>query len=405
MPMLGDRVSTEQSSIAVGGTAPTGRARRHIEYVTVVLPCLNEEQGVGSTVEEAYRGLARAGVQGEVLVVDNGSTDRSVELATAAGARVIREPRRGYGAAHLAGIEQARGDVIVMADADQTYDLDGMHQLLTRLQKGADIVTGSRLQGRVHPGAMPVLHRHLGTPLITFMLRILTGVPLSDSQSGYRAFWRDRVQALGLRAPGMEYASEMLLRAGRAGYVVEEVPSDYRPRVGESKLNTFADGWRHLRMLLIMSPHLSLIYPGAVTVVLGLLLCGVSIVTPTGIPITETLRWIPIFLGPMLLILGGQAILLGMLAAHRSDVAPLSVKRRVAFLGRRTAVNELLRFFALVTLSGLLIDVVLFVLWLADQSGPALIGIAGVAQAAIVLGLMGIAAVLAADFARESIWE
>jgi hypothetical protein len=392
VPALGTAVHEEQSR------------NRRITFVTVVLPCLNEEEGVAGTVKEAFRGLARAGVDGEVLVVDNGSTDRSVELAAAAGARVVHEQRRGYGAAHLAGIREARGDVVVMADADQTYDLENMHRLLPLLESGADLVIGSRLQGQVHPGAMPPLHRYVGTPVITRLLRILTSVPLSDSQSGYRAFWRDRVEALGLRSPGMEYASEMLLRAGRAGYRIAEVPSDYRPRVGDSKLDTFSDGWRHLRMLLIMNPHLSLIAPGAALAVLGLLLCGVSLVAPAGLPL-GSVQWLPVFAGPMLLILGANAVLLGAIAADRTDLTPPSVRARLGFLSGREAVNHLLKTFALVALAGVVLNVALFALWVLDLSSPSLLGVAGLAQAAILFGLMGIASVVAADFSRESIWQ
>ena len=169
---------------------------------------------------------------------------------------MVHEPERRYGAAHLASIRAARGAVVVMADADQTYDLDSVGKLLESLRRGADLVLASRLDD-VAPGAMPFLHRPVGTPLITRALRILTGAPLSDSQSGYRAFWRDRVDELDLRTPGMEYALEMLLKAVRAELDVREVAPPYRMRVGESKLNIFRDGWRHLRMLLILTPHLT----------------------------------------------------------------------------------------------------------------------------------------------------
>ncbi len=389
--------------IPIRELGPEDLRPREIRYVSVVLPCLNEEEAVGETVLEAYRGLAAAGVEGEVLVVDNGSTDRSVEVATEAGARVIHEERRGYGAAHLAGIAAARGNVIVMADADQTYDLEHVGALLAPLYDGADMVVGSRLKGNVAPGAMPVLHRYVGTPVITRFLRVLTGAPLSDSQSGYRAFWRDDALQLGLRAPGMEYASEMLLRAVRTGLDVREVPSDYRARVGESKLNTISDGWRHIRMLLIMSPHLSLVYPGMVAILLGLVFSAISLFD-TGIVGLNGSRWLPIFAGPTLLILGAQGVFLGVNAAARCDITPVGLGWMAGRWQRADALNALLRDLSLLALAGVLLDGGLLVAWLAGQSGPSLIGLAGLAQAAIIAGVGGIAGVLSADHARESIW-
>lgn len=397
---------SDSSVLARGVVAApiVGRERpRRVEFVTVVLPCLNEEEGVGPTVQEALRGLALAGVDGEVLVVDNGSTDRSVELAERAGARVIRETRRGYGAAHMAGIRAAHGNVIVMADADGTYDLEGVGRLLRPLEQGYEMVVGSRLLGKVHKDAMPPLHRYVGTPVITRILRLTTGVAVSDSQSGYRAFWRDEVLALGLRGPGMEYASEMLLRAKKAGWGILDVPSDYHPRLGESKLNTFSDGWRHLKMLMIMSPHLFVVFPGAVLALLGLALSTVSLLAPAGIDF-GAFHWLPVYLGPMLLILGAQGLILGSLAAARSEVTPEGLRKRLAFLSGPGAVNRLLRNFALVAAVGLAIDLVLFVAWVTGNSGPSLLGLAGLAQALVVIGAGGVAAILAAELAREELW-
>lgn len=374
--------------------------QRTIRFVSVALPCLNEEAGVAATVIEAFAGLERAGVPGEVVVVDNGSTDRSRERAEAAGARVVTEARRGYGAALIAGVEAARGDVVVMADADQTYDLERIGDLLDPLRAGADIVVGSRLLGGIADDAMPFLHRYVGTPVITRVLRLLTGIGLSDSQSGYRAFWRDTVLALRLRATGMEYASEMLLKAGRAGLAVRDVPSAYRARVGESKLDTLSDGWRHILMLLLLSPHLSLLVPGVACVGSGLLLSCVSILAPSGV-ILGSLHWLPVFLGPTLLIIGAQALLLGSLAAYRSPLTPRSLRSRLLFLGRPKAVTEMLGGFALCVLVGLLVDASLLALWLLSVSGPALLGVAGIAQALIVIGACGMLTVMAAEYSKD----
>ena len=375
-----------------------------VRFVSVVLPCLNEEDAVGETVAEARRGLERAGVEGEVLVVDNGSTDRSVEVAQAAGAIVIREQTRGYGAAHRAGVAAARGDVVVMADADQTYDLEGLASLLAPLRAGADMVVASRLKGVVAEGAMPLLHRRVGTPLITRLLRLLTGAPLSDSQSGYRAFRREQALALDLQAPGMEYASEMLLKAARSSLDIREVPSDYRARVGESKLRTLPDGWRHLRMLLVLSPHLALILPGLAAIALGLTLSVIAAFAPRGLGIAGS-QWLPIFAGPALLIIGAQGAFLGAIAAHRSELTPAPIRRRLAIFDRLDAVDALLRLSVLIVLGGAGLDVALLAVWLGGLSGPSLLALAGIAQATIVIGVGGIVSVLSAEFARESIWR
>lgn len=391
-----------QAQMADEGSLQGAVEQRTIRFVSIVLPCLNEEAAVAATVAEALEGLQRAGLPGEVVVVDNGSTDRSVERAEAAGARVISEARRGYGAALMAGVQAAHGNVVVMADADQTYDLGRVGDLLAQLTQGADIVIGSRLLGGMANDAMPFLHRRVGTPVITRVLRLLTGIGLSDSQSGYRAFWRDTVLSLQLRAAGMEYASEMLLRAGCAGLSVREVPSAYRVRLGESKLNRFSDGWRHLLMLLLLSPHLSLLAPGAVCIVLGLLLNCVSIVAPAGV-VFGSLHWLPVFLGPTLLIIGAQALLLGGIAAYRSSLTPAPLRRRLVFLKRPGAVNALLARFALCALAGAVIDAALLVLWLTGRSSASLLGVAGFAQALIVIGACGICTLLAAEYSTSQL--
>jgi hypothetical protein len=233
---------------------------------------------------------------------------------------------------------------------------------------------------------------------------MLTGTRLSDSQSGYRAFWRETALDLQLRARGMEYASEMLLKAGRAGLAVAEVPTDYRVRVGESKLNTFGDGWRHIQMLLLLSPHLTLIVPGMVLTLIGLLLCLVPLLAPLGVPFFSV-RWLPVFIGPMLLILGAQAVFLGALAAHRSVLTPVAFRRRLRLdvLDRPTAVNRLLGVFLTIAIVGVAIDAILLVAWLFDRSSDRLVGIAGLAQALVVIGGSGIATVFAADYSRESL--
>lgn len=222
--------------------------------LSVVIPALNEEASVARTIRQIPVNELRDMVKEvEVIVVDNGSTDRTADEARAAGATVLWEPRRGYGCAYLAGFRVARGDVIVMADADGTYPLEDIARLIGPILRGeADLVTGSRLKGRIVKGAMPPLHRYIGVPFLTYLLRLLFGVQVTDAHCGFRAVRRDVLSSMTLRCEGMEFASEMLVEAARLGLRVAEVPIEYRARSAgtSSKLRTFRDGWRHLRFLV-----------------------------------------------------------------------------------------------------------------------------------------------------------
>ncbi len=237
--------------------------------VSVVLPCLNEALTVRHCVEQALQALAASGLRGEVIVSDNGSSDGSPELALQAGARVVYESQRGYGSAYLCGIAAANAPIIIMADADNTYDLHEIPRLVAKLREGYDMVLGSRLGGIILPGAMPWLHRYVGNPILTGLLNRLFRLRLQDAHTGLRAFTRAGYDRLELRTTGMEFASEMIVSAGQQRLKVAEVPITYHPRAGESKLNTWSDGWRHLRYLMLRSPtHLFLI-PGFALVLLG----------------------------------------------------------------------------------------------------------------------------------------
>ncbi len=253
--------------------------------VSIVMPCLNEEETVGICVEKAMSWLAQSGTPGEVVVVDNGSTDRSAEIASAAGARVIHERRRGYGQAYLRGFSEARGDYIVMGDADDTYDFSNLDPLIAPLANGADMVLGNRFSGGIASGAMPWAHRYLGSPIINAVIRLFFGTRIGDSQSGLRAFRKDAAERLGLRSTGMEMASEMIVSAARAGFHIVEVPAPYAVRRGESKLSTVRDGWRHLRYLLLAAPDFLFTLPGAALIVLGAIATAITLAGPDGIQI------------------------------------------------------------------------------------------------------------------------
>ncbi len=238
--------------------------------LSVVIPCLNEAEGIAVVVDKALRTMSREGIYGEVVVVDNGSVDGSSELAEQAGARVVHEPRRGYGSAYQAGFAAARGTYILMGDADDTYDFTQLGRFIAPLRQGADMVIGNRMKG-IKPGAMPWLHRRVGNPLLTGLLNLFFKTGVGDAHCGMRAFRRDRLAALDLRATGMEFASEHVIRAAKVGLKIREIEIDYRPRIGESKLSSFSDGWRHLRFLLVHSPTWLFVLPGAAIAALGLL--------------------------------------------------------------------------------------------------------------------------------------
>jgi len=281
--------------------------------ITVVIPCLNEEEAVGKVVDQALEGIRSSGRTGEVLVVDNGSSDRSAEVATAHGARVVTERRRGYGSAYLTGLEEAHGEFIVMGDADETYPLQELGPFVDRLEAGDDLVMGSRFKGTIHGDAMPFLNRFVGNPILTGMLNLLFGVKVSDAHCGMRAIRKDAASALELHSTGMEFASEMVFKAYRRGLAVSEIPIDYYPRVGESKLNRVGDAWRHVRFMLLYSPSWLYIAPGSVLLLLGV--AGMVVLATGPVDVFGRSWQIHTMLGFVALtLIGAQVIQLGVFA-------------------------------------------------------------------------------------------
>src|SRR4051794_3948911 len=236
--------------------------------VSVVIPCLNEAGNIVQCVSNALRVLDAPRIDGEVVVVDNGSDDGSAALAEAAGAMVVHEPRRGYGRAYLAGFAAARGDYIVMIDADLTYDFEEIPRFVAKLGAGADLVMGNRMDN-IQPGAMPWLNRYIGNPVLSGFLKMLYRTPVRDAHCGMRALRRDALPRLDLRSDGMEFASEMVIRASKAALDVREFPIALHPRGGESKLNPFSDGWRHVRLMLLYNPNFLFLLPGFALAVVG----------------------------------------------------------------------------------------------------------------------------------------
>jgi glycosyltransferase involved in cell wall biosynthesis len=239
--------------------------------VSVVLPCLDEAETLATCIRKATQSMAQIGVRGEVVVADNGSTDGSQEIARQHGARVVDVPVRGYGAALRAGIAQARGRFVIMADADDSYALEDLRPFVEALRGGADLVMGNRFAGGIAPGAMPFLHRYLGNPVLSWLGRLFFRIPTHDFHCGMRGMRREAILGLGLRTNGMEFASEMVVRSALAAHRIVEVPTTLRPdgRSRSPHLRTWRDGWRHLRFLLAFSPRWLFLYPSLALIAVG----------------------------------------------------------------------------------------------------------------------------------------
>jgi hypothetical protein len=290
--------------------APIGDAEEPL--VSVVIPCLNEAENIEQCVTLAQTVMDGHDIRGEVVVADNNSTDGSGELAADAGARVVHEIRPGYGSAYLAGFAAARGRYIVMADADLTYDFNEIPNFVAKLEEGAELVMGDRMDN-IHPGAMPWLHRYVGNPILTGVLNVFFRTGVSDAHCGMRALRREVLPRLDLRATGMEFASEMVIRASKEKLDIREFPIEYHPRGGESKLSSFRDGWRHLRFLLVHSPTHLFVLPGALMSLLGLLV-ALTVVTQIDV-LGRNWDIHSMVAGALLMIVGTQVLALG-LCAH-----------------------------------------------------------------------------------------
>jgi len=258
----------------------SGTERNQVPEISVVMPCLNEEETLGECIKKASQSMNEHGLSGEIVVCDNGSTDRSAEIGHREGARVVEEKIKGYGSAYHCGIGAARGKYIIMGDADDTYDFREINRFIEPLRNGYDLVMGSRLKGTILKGAMPWLHRYIGNPFLSWFLNLLFHTGVSDSHCGMRAFTREAYDKMDLKTTGMEYASEMVINSSKAGLKITEVPITYYPRGGESKLNSFSDGWRHLRFMLLYSPNHLFLVPGMFLLLAGLLLLLVLLPGP-----------------------------------------------------------------------------------------------------------------------------
>ena len=273
------------------------------------MPCLDEEKTIGICVEKALHALRKMGSSGEVIVSDNGSTDRSAEIAQSFGARIVHQPVPGYGSAYLKGLKKARGRYIVIGDSDNTYDFGELERFVAPLRDGHDMVIGNRFNGEILPGAMPWHHRYIGNPILSGILNLLFRAGVKDAHCGMRSFTRDAYNQMHLQTQGMEFASEMVINASKAGLHIAEVPVTYYPRSAGtgSMLHSFRDGWRHLRFMLLYSPNWLFMLPGFVLMGAGFLLLLMLVAGPVQIgSIHLDIHYM--VLGSLLSLLGFQVI-------------------------------------------------------------------------------------------------
>jgi glycosyltransferase involved in cell wall biosynthesis len=302
-------MSTSETTGAFADVRPSSE---EVPLVSVVIPCLNEVNNIAECVKSASAALEDSDIRGEVIVVDNASEDGSGDVARDAGARVVLEPRRGYGSAYRAGFAVANGEFIVMADADLTYDFGDIPRFVELLDDGAELVMGDRMEN-IQPGAMHWLHRYVGNPVLTGVLNVFFRTGVHDAHCGMRAIRRDALKRLDLRTTGMELASEMVIRASKEDLDIRELPIEYHPRSGESKLSRFRDGWRHLRFLLVHSPTHLFIVPGAFMAALGTV-AMITVVSQIDL-LGRNWNLHAMIAGALLTIIGIQVLALG-LCAH-----------------------------------------------------------------------------------------
>jgi glycosyltransferase involved in cell wall biosynthesis len=294
--------------------------------VSVVIPCLNEEKTLPTCIETAKNAMSRAGIAGEVVVSDNGSTDQSRTVAQNHGARVVHAPKKGYGNAIIYGMRAAKGKFLIMGDADGSYDFNDIPKFIEPLRDGIDFVMGSRIRGTIHPGAMPFLNRYLGTPVLTFLINLFFKAGISDVNCGLRALTKAAFDKLHLRAGGMELASEMVIKASLLDLKIVEIPTSLFPDIRNRlpHLRPFRDGWRHLRFLLLFTPTWLFLIPGALSFSIGLVLLLLILVSN---PVTFGI--FTMFFAQGLIILGAQLIFLGITARGFSQLKRLAIRNQL----------------------------------------------------------------------------
>ena len=333
--------------------------------VSVILPSLDEERTIGECITKIQKVFHDNAITGEIIVADS-SSDQTGTIAKSLGARVIRPKKSGYGNAYLTAFNQARGRYIVMGDADNTYDFLEIPKLLTPLNNGADLVIGSRFKGTIHKGSMDGLHRYIGNPVLTLMLNFIFHTHYSDTHSGFRAITREALDRLPLSTGGMEFASEMLVMASKERLRIEEVPISYYPRLTPSKLHSFADGWRHIRFVLLMKPLPFIAVPGFLFFVIGILLMAFFSVNGD----IESSHLHTFILGAILVIGGIQVVLSGFLMKTYSVIHGYEKKQGfIEFLMKYHSLEIFLVLGFLSIFAGILLGFNIFLHWVLTDFG------------------------------------
>jgi len=333
--------------------------------VSVILPALNEEQTIGECIKKIQKVFHDNVINGEIIVADS-STDQTPEIAASLGAKVIHAEKSGYGNAYLAGFKHARGRYIVMGDADNTYDFLEIPNMLAPLKNGADFVIGSRFKGTIHKGSMDGLHRYIGNPVLTWMLNLIFHTHYSDTHSGFRAITRQALDRLPLITGGMEFASEMLVMASKERLRIEEVPISYYPRLTPSKLHSFADGWRHIRFVLLMKPLPFIAVPGFLFSLVGLMLMVFFSINGD----IESSHLHTFILGAILVIGGIQVVLSGFLMKTYSVIHGYEKKQGfIEFLMKYHSLEIFLVVGFLSIFAGILLGFNIFLHWVLTDFG------------------------------------
>jgi glycosyltransferase involved in cell wall biosynthesis len=338
--------------------------------VSVVMPCLNEQDGVGVCIDKIREVFAKESINGEIIVADNNSSDLSRQIAASKGARVVLELVPGYGSAYLKGLSEARGKYIIMADSDNTYDFFDIPKFLRLLNEGADFVIGSRFKGMIQKGAMPWANRYIGNPVLSGLTRLFFHTSLSDIHCGMRAFTRQAYDKMRLHTLGMEFATEMVVAALTNDLKTREVPINYYPRKGQSKLQSFADAWRHVRFMLLYCPAWLYFIPGGIGFIAGMF---VQVILLRGPFLFMGHMWDvhPAVFASVLTLLSYQLIHLG-IYAHTFAVGQgfLKEDRFTLFLQRHFNLEKWLLAGFLIFCAGIAINLFIFVEWISHNFGP-----------------------------------
>ena len=335
--------------------------------ISILLPCLNEEDSIGLCLNNITDVISKNSLSAEVIVIDNGSTDSSHKIAESKDVRVVNEAEPGYGAAYLKGFQESRGKYIFLADPDGSYDFNEIPRFMAQLKAGYDLVIGNRFSGNIEPGAMPLLRRYFGNPILSGVLRLFFRTKISDSQCGMRALSKKILRVLNLRATGMEFASEMVIKALKNRVSIKELPINYYKRYGKSKLKSFADGWRHLRFMLLYCPLFLFFIPGLILFMFGivsLILLYFDLVNIFGIKF----QYHPMFLSAIFVIIGYQLIIFALFAktysiTHLGDAPIFESLYKFVTIEKASIIGIILGIF------GMVIYIKIFLSWIINGFG------------------------------------